>query len=313
MPTYLDIPTSEKFKSDSSVFLSIRSSDKTIVHIDKLLLNYQSATPTDRADILYYLYLGIRYWLKHAGEMPQHKLPTGYTAPHNPLPTNKNSSNVSRLQPMTDLYTIVNTKLYDIYGVNTPLSLADALTDAYLCDNHSILGDNNWLLSHPDDGITTIHITDDGVRRRFKLRIRGGLAYRWRQYDDATAGYALFDTTDNSESEIDDEFCHFAMDKRGRIFAGFAKDVIWFKHSSLLGGEKGQAAGRMKAIQGKITRINNDSGHYNPGARQMVNILQRLSIYGFDLTNMKVIRTFPDKVTFTAVDVVNALSKWPDE
>lgn len=116
----------------------------------------------------------------------------------------------------------------------------------------------------------------------------------------------------NKESEGGvDQKCHFAMNKSGRIYIGFDDKALWFKHSSLLGGDDALAAGRMNVTQGKITTIDNDSGHYHPEVRHMVNLLQRLSIYGADLTHMTV-RRMSDKTVYPAVAVLNKLTAWPD-
>ena len=107
----------------------------------------------------------------------------------------------------------------------------------------------------------SIFLTDAGAQRQYKLRFRAGIAWRWNP---PTTDYQIFDSTDNRESEINDQMVHFVMDEQGRIYSGFDKDAIWFKHSSLVGGADGLAAGRMKVENGVVTAIENDSGHYAP-------------------------------------------------
>ena len=313
MPRYADIPTAQKFEDDSSVFFALRSSDKTIGQIDRLLADYQGASVTDKVDILYYLYLATKFWRKNIGAALKNTLPTGLTDPGNTLPsTGKVSGSEKRGDAVSALNAIVEEKLLKNFRIHDISALPDELAETYGCTNHEIANDQLWMRKYgADPAVTTVFLTDDGMRRRYKLRFRSGLAYRWKDASDTSSGYVKFDTNDNTEAEIDDKLCHFAMDRRGRIYIGFNKRAEWFKHSSLLGGEDALAAGRMKVDQGKVSFVANDSGHYQPEARHMVNLLQRLSIYGADLTNMTIQR-MSDKARFPAVDVLNKISAWPD-
>jgi hypothetical protein len=104
---------------------------------------------------------------------------------------------------------------------------------------------------------------------------------------------------------------HFVMSQKGGIYAGYDNDKIWFKHSSFLGGADALAAGRMKVVQGVVTLLQNDSGHYSPNYKHMVNVLQRLRLYGSTLTNTNVKR-HSDKHVFTAQAMLARPSSWPD-
>jgi hypothetical protein len=155
-----------------------------------------------------------------------------------------------------------------------------------------------------------IYLVEDGHRRRFKLKFRGAMAYRWYE---RKSSYEIFDTTDNTESEIGDGMTHFVMDLRGRIYAGYTKgDETWFKHSSLVGGSPVLAAGRLRAEQGRIVFIQNDSGHYKPDHQQMRNVLQRLELYG-QLSGNIVICRQSDKKKFRGSDVMRSLGGWPKD
>jgi hypothetical protein len=175
----------------------------------------------------------------------------------------------------------------------------------YGADNHGREADADWLSRHAD---VSIYLTNDGLRRKYKLRFREGIAWRWSA---GANGYARFDSTDNSESETPDQKVHVVMDQRGRIYCGFDKDAIWFKHSSLVGGLDALAAGRMKVVAGVITEIENDSGHYHPNHVHMRNLLQRLQLYGADIARAAIVRN-SDKKRFTAPAVLNSAGKWPD-
>ena len=150
------------------------------------------------------------------------------------------------------------------------------------------------------------------LQRRYKLRFRNGIAWRWSP---ATGANAVFDTTDSAESEglVGDRKTHFVMNTRGHIFAGFNKQAMWFKHSSLTGGANAYSAGRMIVEAGRVTHIENDSGHYHPGVQQMRNMLHRLRIYGRNIDAIVVRRIQPGPVAlFTGAQIVVSKTNWPD-
>jgi hypothetical protein len=308
---YHDIPSLKTFQSDSSIFLALRSSDKTLVEIDNLVALYATAIP-QQPDVLYYLYLATKFWLKKNQQRPNNQHPAGFNPRTGALPqTPKVEGEEGRRNAISELYTIARTKLIALHQVRNEEELGISLADTYGARNHEIQNDTAWMEKYGLDPTVTVYLTDDGDRRRYKLRFRSNLAWRWQDANQSQGGYVPFDSTDNSESETNDQLIHFVMDRRGRIYMGFEKDVIWFKHSSLVGGDAVLSAGRMKAEQGKITHVENDSGHYQPTAKHMINILRRLAIYGQSLGSTTV-RRMSDKKTFTAINVLNAVSTWPD-
>ena len=56
-----------------------------------------------------------------------------------------------------------------------------------------------------------------------------------------------------------------------------------YHHSSLLAGGPTSAAGTIMATGGNIVKLNNKSGHYHPGEKQMLQALHALKKAGVDL------------------------------
>lgn len=76
------------------------------------------------------------------------------------------------------------------------------------------------------------------------------------------------------------------------------------KHSTFFRGEPVAAAGTIQCNKkGKIVKITNDSGHYQPGKKEMRNALLALKRHGDDLAHVKVeLRENKKKKTSNAAD-----------
>lgn len=302
---YQSIPTDAVWKSDSSAFFAIRANDRVLLTIDRLVAAYhQPALAGVQQETLFYLRSALLFWLKKVNAVPKNTAPTGLNATNLPT-TVRFSGSTSREAAVHALLVIVNGKLRELTGVESDRALTDALMTAYGADNRGVASDQAWLARYAN---VSVFLTDEGIQRKYKLRFRAGIAWRWNP---STNSYGIFDSTDNAESESNDRMVHFVMDRRGRIYAGFDKDAIWFKHSSLVGGENALAAGRMQVTNGVITLIENDSGHYAPVHQHMRNLLHRLTLYGCDLDATEV-RRISDKARFPALQVQTVPGSWPD-
>lgn len=306
---YTDIPKLSMWQSDSSVYFPLRSSDPVLQTIDDLVSAYgDSDNGESRPEILYYLRGSLVFWSKKVNAVPKNTAPDN-TNPQNALPqTAKFSSNAEGIKAVGELLAIVTTKLTQLHTVSSPELLDETLLGIYGKANDAQDYDNKTITKAKELGASYVYLEEDGLRRKYKLRFRGSVAWRWYSVKSA---YAPFDTTDNLESQSNDQMTHFIMDRRGRIYAGFDKDVRWFKHSSLIGGQATLAAGRLSAKDGKIIQIENDSGHYEPGHQQMRNLLDRLHLYGADLSQTTIIR-HQDKSKFSAAEVRAKRGAWPD-
>lgn len=306
-PPYAAIPTLDEWKSDSFAWFALRSSDHVLLTVDSLVADYHDVNlALVQAETLYYLRSALQFWLNKINVVPQNTPPTAKNVTNLPA-TAKATGSTDRAATIQALLVAVNAELRGIFGVGSDPALALALVAAYQATNLGVVPDQHWLnnggLVH-----STVYLTNAGMQRMYKLRYRAGLAWRWNFN---TNTYTVFDSTDNSESENDDQLVHFVMNQRGAIYAGFDRNVIWFKHSSLVGGADALAAGRLKVQQGVVTYVENDSGHYHPTFKHMVNLLQRLRLYGSNLANTRVGR-HSNGTVFTAQQMLASPASWPD-
>jgi hypothetical protein len=300
---YTAIPTLDVWQKDSSAVLSVRASDPVLQVIDSLVAaSHRVGMQEIRQETLFYLRQALKFWLKKVNVVPANQAPEGLSSTNLPK-TAKFSGREGRTDAISALLSIVNDGLRDLLHVASDPMLAIRLNELYGADNHGVASDQQWLHKHAD---VSVFLTTEATQRKYKLRFREGVAWRW-----VDTGYVRFDSTDNRESESNDQMVHFVMDQRGRIYAGFDKDAVWFKHSSLVGGQNAHAAGRMKLQSGLVTFVENDSGHYQPAHQQMRNLLRRLQLYGAPLTGTTV-RRISDKKTFAATEMLANQGAWPD-
>jgi hypothetical protein len=100
MPRYQDIPTKQQFENDSSVWFNFRNSDPTLLQIDRLLDDYHQVNLANKPDVLYYLFLAIKFWTKKIKKPSTNKTPTGFNDPADSLPTgSKVTGTVDRKPP----------------------------------------------------------------------------------------------------------------------------------------------------------------------------------------------------------------------
>ena len=86
----------------------------------------------------------------------------------------------------------------------------------------------------------------------------------------------------------------FAMDNNERMYSGMLQGVgVNWNHSSLLSGHPVVCAGEMEVSQGRLVKIDNNSGHYKPGTDQLVDCVIALQAGGLNLQTFAV----HDKVT----------------
>jgi hypothetical protein len=306
---YKAIPSLNTWTSDSSVMFAFRSSDRVLVVVDNLVAAFHDdKLKSSRPEILFHLRQALRFWIKKVNVKHNNKPPDNHKAEALP------SARVfvgedGRLEAMEALLAVADQLLSKHFDAVNDEQLVEALVENYGSKNHEAEKDENFLEKYGDKvDVSMTYLRADGAKRKYKLRFRGGKAWRWKPVPD---DYVIFDSTDNTESEIYDQLVHFVMDDRGRIYAGFEMHTDWFKHSSLVGGGAAFSAGRMKVVKGVVTHVVNDSGHYQPDHRHMRNLVQRLVLYGANISNTTV-RRLSDKKVFTAEKVRSTLSSWPD-
>lgn len=129
------------------------------------------------------------------------------------------------------------------------------------------------------------------VRDTHKVRIKNGLLYDSRRE---------LITTDESATEwLGNKFEHvyiYIMDKEGNFYIG-RQVVNHFHHSSFFGGEPIAAAGQIRVRNGKLTYIDNQSGHYTPNQELLAQALVSLRRQGVDINGVEVgFRTSPRRI-----------------
>ena len=75
----------------------------------------------------------------------------------------------------------------------------------------------------------------------------------------------------------------WVMDPTGRLYVSSTPQPGMFNHSSFLGGGSVICAGEIIIIDGKITFINNRSGHYRPPDEALKNAIEKLRDKGVQL------------------------------
>jgi hypothetical protein len=113
-------------------------------------------------------------------------------------------------------------------------------------------------------------------RKQFSLDISGGtISQNGKEYDTKDS----FTMTSGRGSAI------YVMDPNGKFYAG-PHMAGRFHHSSFLAGGAVAGAGEMQVTAGKLTKISNKSGHYNPNEYQVFQTLAQLQSQGVDLNNV---------------------------
>ena len=275
--------------------------------IDQLVDTYHHPQQVAaRQEVLYHLRLAIQFWMKKLKIAPANVASTALSSTGLSAAAKVNGL-ADGLCAVNALFVVVNAVLRSLTGVKSDVALRAHLMRSYGAANAGLVADEQRL-AQLAPASNHVSLTNRARKPSNELRFRTGVAWRWNAIANA---YAPFDTLDNRESAINDQKVHFAMDQRGRIYCGFDKTMVWFKHSTLIGGGTALSAGRMRVDGGIVTLIENDSGHYSPNHLHMRNLLQRLRVHGMNLSHTQIER-HSDHHVFTADAVLNALNGWPD-
>lgn len=319
---YTTFPTFDTWHADSGVsgiFPSTwRSSDPTLGVIDEFVRHYNDVNFQDvQIETLFFLTNAINFWQAKLNKTPANRgepldAITGIGLPT----TGKVTGNEQRRSAMSALKMIAGDLLMQNTNALSSVAAMAILEPLFIKASHGVgpvgqPGSDLWQINKVPVGELAVFLQQAYLQRRYKLRFRNGIAWRW---DPATNANAVYDTTNNAESEGGiDRKTHFVMDTRGHIYAGFNRQAFWFKHSSLIGGANAFSAGRMIVEAGKVTHVENDSGHYQPGIKQMRNLLHRLRLYGRDIGNITVRRVQPGPAaTFQGGEIATSKTTWPD-
>ena len=80
----------------------------------------------------------------------------------------------------------------------------------------------------------------------------------------------------------------YVIDSAGRFYISYHNEIDKFHHSSLVAGDPVLCAGELRIdyISGKITYLNNASGHYKPGPENLNLAVKLLRDYGMETRGM---------------------------
>ncbi len=253
MKPFQQMPSYSKWKSESSAIFALRSSDKLLKQIDGLVKLYHQK-PESQLEVSYQLYRATSYWMKHIG--------------------GKVKGSDRRFEAIENLHRFIGAEFQRVFDVD-PGDMDQLLTLVFGKPVHVAYDDGEVF----NEARTVAYLIDEELRRSHKLVFRKGLAYKRNKQ-----GLVLYDTKDEQGKDCVGEAI-FVMDREGKIYTGsYAKSE--FHHSSFLAGGWSMSAGVMKITRGQIETVCPDSGHYQPGKQQMLNVVERLKTYNVDLTKL---------------------------
>jgi hypothetical protein len=99
----------------------------------------------------------------------------------------------------------------------------------------------------------------------------------------ANKKYATYGALEQTRRSYGSYPAIWVMDPTGRLYVSSTPQPGIFNHSSFLGGGSVICAGEIIIIEGKITFINNGSGHYKPPDEALINAIDKLREQGVQL------------------------------
>jgi hypothetical protein len=281
--TYSAVPTAAKFQKDSSISFAVRSDDRIIKHLDWLLERYADRNGKNeswslRRVILADLFMTCNFWIKsyHEGNKRMKK---------------------ERYPAVLALFeAVVNTltMLLECHRAQLPAMLEEMFgRDLH---KHGI---------QVDFDSKRAKYLSDAERQIYRLRFRAGLAYQYNWWvegrhsthlllADSQRAYTAIRKKgeDNTIVEVFPDWGCFVMTLQRDIYmakptVGAVNSQSGMFHSSFTGGDIVTMAGTMLIRHGIIKGIRTDSGHYTPTQMNMAMLLQALSMYGVDVSRIK--------------------------
>ena len=300
------IPSLDEWKKRSCVGKAsgppLRKNDPALVKIDNLIRAYNSTgNAVERNYLLTTLWFTTGYWHNHVHIAPGLGITPGREPMRNP------AIMALLLTVQNELMKTFNCGLHDLAAELTQTYGKNMDTHGHVCD-------------FVDKG-SEFYLTEasrDKFRIVFKPAVEGEklaafrLAWRfdWTENDWRAKPLRRLDTRDNcffSHTKLDSPgWAFFVMSMSSDIYmgphiGGKTKDVDggWKYpkfHSSYMGGNTVQCGGSMRVIDGVVTGVKNDSGHYKPVDESLVKVLEMLKTAGQDIRKVDV-RTILGEVT----------------
>lgn len=273
---YSEIPTLAQWETYSPLDTAPsppRKQDAALAVVDELVSALERAE--SHGEICYRLaelFFATMWWMNHHRQQPWFRPGSDATRRTAVLSLNLCAANKLATTLMCPIGELAST-LQKIYGV-------EMVQHGINCDGPG--GSKGGYLKDAD-------------RERSRVIFRNGLAYRFSDLSSAPnpakpAGDAqiqLWDTDEGLDHSGRAGYL-FVMSVSGDLFVRRMSGSTTF-HSSFTQGRPVACAGTICIEHGKITRICNDSGHYQPMDTAMVKVLQRLRLAGVNLAAITVV------------------------
>jgi len=165
-------------------------------------------------------------------------------------------------RPLSDSYW--KERLDPLHRPNTELN---ALWNEFRKDNTSSTRDfYTWLALKGKVPKQKVHYLSEAQRNAYKITFSGSNIVFSTEAKQAGMN--------NYKGEI-----IFVLDRSSNFYFG-VKSVGTFHHSSMLAGAPVAGAGTMNVTYRKIDEVNNHSGHYKPGMKEMRNVATAMKLRG---------------------------------
>lgn len=138
----------------------------------------------------------------------------------------------------------------------------------------------NFVRKNPNSASKVNYVTAED-RWRYQILVSGGKMYR-RASAESTA------TSD--ETLLSANGYIFIIDDKGNLYCSMGEQPQGklFHHSSIMNGVAVAFAGAIDVTAGKLTGIDNASGHYRPGKEHLLNALKIIQTQGISLKSVRI-------------------------
>ena len=286
---YTDLPTAQRFESDTTVMFSFRHKDRILKRIDTLLEEYVKRKSADeRGVILADLFLTCNHWIKEFHEK--------VSVPANAAGLDTHQKTLKERYPaVLALFEAVVEILCGAFNCGLK-GLARIVEEIYGRDLHGH-GIEVDLRDQQAMYLTKL------ARQPYRIRFAGGLAYQYEWWRTSYPSRLVLANSAHAYATIArrgvtkkastlPDFGMFVMTLERDIF--MAKPDIGANgknnglfHSSFTGGDIVIMAGTMLIRGGVILAIRPDSGHYKPTEMNMALLLQSLAMYSVNVDRIE--------------------------
>ena len=269
MPCYQSIPPYTQWKNDIKELAGERKSDRVLKRINILVRSLGKASSDgERSYLLCELYFSTKYWMRNAPPTIQQK---------------------QHAAPLAALLVCVVRQLERLFDCDRTM-LPAKLQQHYCCSEnaHGIFCDEYDI---PEDFRIRSEL------EKFKLYFEQGVV-KWSPWWEKGTGTRALAPVNTSEAykkatptkPIRPNAAFFVMNRYRDMYAAphiLKDEKIPMYHSTLPKGEAVQFAGSIVIVDGKIKEICNDSGHYAPEERYLLNVFEHLKTVGVKLAGIK--------------------------